>query len=231
MKTITESDNEYYCDITAPCFTTLLPEEAELVKASKTQVLFRKWDNLTKQGAFSSYILFIIEGFAKQYIEGNFNKSYNLKIIKPGDFVGLSTVFEQNTFSYSSIAITDCRAFLIDKNAIAKLVMQNGLFAYNIIKRYCEQNNLLFDSLKTNVFKHMNGRLANTLLYLNSFKNVFPDIFHNLTRKDIAEFAGISTESTVKLLKTFESENIIKLDEKNIEIKDINSLIEISKRG
>lgn len=231
MKTILDSDSEFYCDITAPCFRTLSNDEADLVKASKTQVLFRKGDNLTKQGAFASYILFIVEGIAKQYIEGNSNKSFNLKIIKPGDFVGLSTVFEKNTFNYSSIAITNCRAFLIERDTIAKLVMQNGLFAYNIIKRYCEQNTMLFESLKSSVFKHMNGRLASTLIYLNGFKNDFPDVFQHLTRKDIADFAGISTESTVKLLKTFESENLIKLEEKDIIINSLASLIEISRRG
>jgi hypothetical protein len=47
----------------------LLSEEAEVVRASKTQVLFRKEGNLTKQGAFASYILFIIDGYAKQYLD------------------------------------------------------------------------------------------------------------------------------------------------------------------
>jgi len=71
MKTIVETDNDFICDIQAPCFQALTPEEAELVRASKTQVFFRKGDNLTKQGAFTSYILFIISGLAKQYIEGD----------------------------------------------------------------------------------------------------------------------------------------------------------------
>ena len=40
----------------------LLPDEIELVRSGKTQVLFRKDDNLTKQGAFASYVLFMIRG-------------------------------------------------------------------------------------------------------------------------------------------------------------------------
>jgi hypothetical protein len=39
----------------------LLPEEVEVVRGSKTQVLFRNNDNLTRQGAFASCILFIID--------------------------------------------------------------------------------------------------------------------------------------------------------------------------
>ena len=231
MKTILETDNDFICDIKAPCFQMLLPEEAEVVRASKTQVLFRKDDNLTKQGAFASYILFIINGYAKQYLEGDSTKNYNLRIIRPGEFVGLSVVFSESTFNYSSIALTDCQVFLIEKEAIAKVVKQNGMFGFNIIKRYCEQNTNLINTVRNLMYKQMNGRLADTLLYIDSLKNEKEEIFQLLSRKDLADFAGISTESTVKLLKIFEKDELIELHEKDIIIVKRDALIEISRRG
>ena len=201
------------------------------MRASKTQLLFHKGDNLTKQGAFASYVLFIISGLAKQYIEGDSAKNFNLRIIKPGEFVGLSAVFTKNTFNYSSIALTDCQVFLAEKEAIAKVVQQNGIFGFNIIKRYCEQNTNLFDTLRTVMYKQMNGRMADTLLYIDDLKNDNRDIFQLLSRKDIADFAGVSTESAVKLLKSFEKDGWIELNEKDISIVNINDLLEISKRG
>ena len=114
MKTILETDHGFICDIQAPCFQMLSPDEAELVRASKTQVLFRKNDLLTKQGAFASYVLFLIKGLATQYLEGDGVKNYNLRVIRPGEFVGL-------------------------------------------------QNANLFDSLRTIMYKQMNGRMARYL--------------------------------------------------------------------
>jgi len=231
MKPILETDNEFICDIQAPCFQMLSPDEVELVRASKTQVLFRKGDNLTKQGAFASYVLFVISGLAKQYIEGDSSKNFNLRIIRPGEFVGLSAVFNKNTFNYSSVALTDCQVFLVEKDTIAKVVKQNGMFAFNIIRRYCEQNSNLFDTLRTVMYKQMNGRMADTLLYLDGLKNDHPDIFQLLSRKDIADFAGTSTESAVKLLKSFEKDGLIVLNDKDVVIEKRNELVEISKRG
>ena len=231
MKTILETDSDFICDIQAPCFQMLLPEEAEVVRASKTQVLFRKDDNLTKQGAFASYVLFIIDGYAKQYLEGDGTKNFNLRIIKPGEFVGLSAVFSENTFNYSSVALTDCHVFLIEKEAIAKVVKQNGSFGFNIIKRYCEQNTNLLNTVRNLMYKQMNGRMADTLLYIESLKNEKSEIFQLLSRKDLADFAGISTESTVKLLKTFEKDELIKLHEKDIIILKQDALLGISRRG
>lgn len=231
MKPIIETDQEFICDIQAPCFQMLSPEEAELVKASKTQVLFRKGDNLTKQGAFASYALFVINGLAKQYIEGDSSKNFNLRIIKPGEFVGLSAIFTKNTFNYSSIALTDCQVFLVEKDAITSVIKQNGLFGFNMIKRYCEQNANLFDTLRTVMYKQMNGRLADTLLYIDSLKPEYPDVFQLLSRKDIADFSGISTESAVKLLKSFEKDGLIELNEKDIALLNHRELTEISKKG
>ena len=231
MKTILETDHEFICDIDAPCFQMLSLDEAELVRANKTQVLFRKNDLLTKQGAFASYVLFLIKGLAIQYLEGDGVKNYNLRIIRPGEFIGLSAVFTKNTFNYSSIALTDCQVFLVEKDAIANVVKNNGMFGFSIIKRYCEQNTNLFDSLRTIMYKQIYGRMADTLLYIDSLKSEAPDIFQLLSRKDLADFAGISTESGVKLLKTFEKEGLISLHEKDIEVMKHNSLAEISKKG
>jgi CRP-like cAMP-binding protein len=231
MKTILETDSDFICDIKAPCFQMLIPEEAELVRSSKTQVLFRKDDNLTKQGAFASYVLFVIDGFARQYLEGDGIKNYNLRIIKPGEFVGLSAVFSENTFNYSSIALTDCQVFLVEKDAVANVAKQNGLFGFNIIKRYCEQNTNLINTVRNLMYKQMNGRMADALLYIDSLKKEKAEIFQLLSRKDLADFAGISTESTVKLLKIFEKDGLIELQEKDIKIINHPVLLEISKRG
>jgi CRP-like cAMP-binding protein len=231
MKTILETDSDFICDIQAPCFQMLLPEEAEVVRASKTQVLFRKDDNLTKQGAFASYVLFIISGYVKQYLEGDGTRSYNLRIIKPGEFIGLSSVFSGNTFTYSSVAITDCQVFLVEKDAIAKVAKENGKFGFQIIKRYCEQNTNLLGTVRSLMYKQMNGRLAETLLYIDTVRESKAEIFQLLSRKDLADFAGISTESTVKLLKIFEKDGLIELHEKDIKIVKHEALAEISRKG
>ena len=231
MKTILETDREFICDIQAPCFRDLTPEEVDFIRTGKTQILFRKGENLTKQGAFTSYILFIIHGLARQYLESDTTKTFNLRIIRPGDFLGLSAVFHENIFGYSSSALTDCQAFLIEKEALAKVIRQNGLFGFSLIKRYCEQNNNLLSVIRSLNYKQMYGRLAEILLYMDSFKADNPEIFQLLSRKDLADFAGVSVESAVKLLKSFEKDGVIELHDKDIVLNNHKTLAEISRRG
>lgn len=231
MKTITENDKDFICDIQAPCFRMLSAEEAELVRESRTQVLFRKGDTLTKQGAFASYVLFVMTGLVKQYIEGDGLRSFNLRIIRPGEFIGLSSVFSHNTFTYSAVALTECQVFLIEKATLANVIRQNGTFAFSFIQRYCEQNIDLTATLRNIIYKQMNGRMADTLLYIDSLKAGYPEIFQQLTRRDLADFAGISMESAVKLLKAFEKDGLIRLNDKDVELVNYDLLREISRLG
>jgi CRP/FNR family transcriptional regulator len=209
----------------------LSADEVELIRASKTQVLFRKGENLTKQGTFASYVLFVISGFVKQYVEGDGTHNYNLRIVQQGEFIGISSAFTKETFSYSTIALVDTRVFLIEKEAITKVLQQNGNFAFLIIKRFCEHNAGLYDSIRNLMYKQMNGRIADALLYLSSDEFASLDMFTHLSRKDIADFAGLSTESTVKLLKSFEKDQLIRLEEKNIIVLNRQALNDISKKG
>jgi len=77
----------------------------------------------------------------------------------------------------------------------------------------------------------MPGKLAETLIYLNDEKFKDENVFFNLSRKDIADFAGISTESAVKILKNFEKDNIITLSDKHITINQLSTLQEICLKG
>lgn len=230
MKTYLPPDDCSFSHIDAPCFRNLLPEEIDLARNSKTRVIFRKGENLTKQGAFASSILFVMDGLAKQYVEGGATRNFNLRLIKGGEFVGLSVAFQKNTYDYSVVALRETMACLIEKETITELIKANGNFAYNIINRYCEQNAKLYTSIHDLMYKQMNGRLAAALLYLWR-EQVSEAVFPLLSRKDIADFAGLSTESTVKLLKAFEKEGLLKLEDKNVILNDVNAMESISLKG
>jgi CRP-like cAMP-binding protein len=231
MKPFTDTDSQYICEIDAPCFKSLSQVEMDLIQNSKTQVSFRKGENLTKQGTFVSYVLFVLNGLSRQYIEGYGGKNYNISIIQPGEFVGLAAVFDRSTFSYTTTAITDTQAALIEKEAIAQVMRANGEFSFDILKRYCKQNSSLFDSLDAVMFKQINGRMASTILYLNKLKDVYPDLHGQLSRKDLADFAGTTVETAVKVLKGFEKDRYIQLNDKEILILNLPGLIELSRLG
>ena len=216
MKTYSAIDNCVIGGLDAPCFANLLPEEIDLIKESKVQVQFRKGENLTKEGAFASSVLFVVEGLVRQYIVGDSNRDFNLRIIRNSEFIGLSAAFSKPTYDYSTVALQETLACLIEKDAIAGLIRKNGDFAYGLINRYYENDSSLYSTIRSMMYKQMHGRLADVLLYLDTKPYKGESIFSYLSRKEIADFAGLSTESTVKLLKGFEKDGLINLVDKDI---------------
>lgn len=231
MRTLQETDSEYICDIKAPCFQQLSGEEVRQLQQNRTQVLFRKGDTLTKQGTYPSYILFLMNGVVKQYLEGNDNQTLNLNIVLPGEFIGLASVFSTDTVPYSTACLTDCQAVLVTKESLSQVLQVNAGFALKLAERHSRQQSGLYETLRNQQFKQMNGRLAAALLYLNRVKEREPSLFTLLSRKDLADFAGLSTESTVKLLKTFEKDGLIELQDKDIRICNLETLQTVYKRG
>ena len=79
--------------------------------------------------------------------------------------------------------------------------------------------------------KQKEGRIADIMLYLAA------EVYHensfllSLTRKEIAEFAGCSTENVIMTLSRWQTEKIIIIDGKKIEIIDLEKLQYISKIG
>ena len=231
MNDFSESTNCLDCTKSSKCFKQLIPSELEFINENKTQVLYRKGENICKQGAFASYVLYISDGLVKLYLESPNHKNINIKILKTSEYIGLSSIYGENIYNYSAVALEDSTICLIEKESFRKLLNNNGNFASEIIRWYCNNEKQLFTKIKSLGHKQMHGRLADTLLYLSDESFNQEELFPVLSRKDLADFACISTESTVRLLAELKNEGIIQIDGKRIKILDRVKLINISKKG
>ncbi len=231
MKAIIDDEQQQSCEIKSPCFELLSNKEVSLIRSSKTLIHFKKGESLTKQGAFSSSVLLITEGYVKLSLELDNQKSFHYGVGKQGSFIGLSTVFNQAKYPYTATAITDTMAYLIEKQSLIAVLSKNASFTMAMMDIYTDQNTLLMNSLHNITGRQINGRVAYSLNYLSEVSNNAPTFFVNLSRKDIAEFAGVSTENTIKTMKNFEKEGLIALEEKNIRVLEREKLIEICKIG
>lgn len=209
----------------------LFPKELELIKDKKTQLTYLKGENLFKQGAFAPYVMFIVNGLVKIYLQTGYDKQINIRLARTGDFLAFSSIFGDNVYNYSAIAVKDSLVCMIDKESLKQLLLKNPEFAMQITSRNFRNENYLFEIIKNISYKQMRGKLASTLLYLSQDEFIDEEIFQYMSRQDIADFASISTESAIKFLKEFEKEGILSLNGKDIEITDKGKLEDIALRG
>jgi CRP/FNR family transcriptional regulator len=216
----------------APGFTNLmqlLPDALSHLAQNKTRISYLKGETIFKQGAFAPYVLFVVQGLIKVYLQTGYDKQMNISLAKTGDFLAFSSIFGENIHTYSAQALKDSEICMIEKESLKEILLQNPEFALEITSKNYRNERHLLEIIKNLSYKQMRGKLASGLLYLSQEDFLKEDVFEFLTRQELADFASISTESAIKFLKEFEKEDIIRLDGKNIEISDHKKLENISK--
>lgn len=209
----------------------LTEEELDYISTKKRQIVYNGGETVCKQGAFAPYVLYVLDGLVKVFVETGRGKFKSISLMKGGDFIAFSTVFGESVYNYTAMALKESTVCMIDKEGLKKILKDNRDFAFNIVSRNYRTENHLLEIIKTITHKQMPGKLATTLLYLAQEDFLKEDVFHYLTRKEIAEFAGITMESTVKLLKEFEQDKLITLEGKDIKIINRQGLEDVSIRG
>ena len=209
----------------------LYPEELALISEKKTRLTYLRGENLFKQGAFAPNVLYIIDGLVKIYLQTGYEKQININLAKAGDFLAFSSVFGENVYNYSAIALKDSRICMIDKEGLKQLLKSNPEFAIRATARSLKNERHIYEIIKNISYKQMRGKLASALLYLTGDELAGENVFQFLTRQDIADFAAMAPESTIKFLKEFEKDGLLKLTGKDITIINRSKLEEISRKG
>ena len=218
-------------NINKSCFDFLTEEEKELIEQKQVTVEYKKGEIIAKQGTFTTHILAISEGLAKVYYEEN-NKSLILRIAAPGSLIGLTSLpLKQNVFQYTASAYINTTVKLIEIDIIRKLILENGQFATAIVDILCGisiQKNGRFFCL---THRQSYGKLADIILCLagNIFKQDEFDLA--LSRKELAELSGMSTESVIRTLKNFQEDGLIEMTGKTFKVIDPEGLFKICQLG
>ncbi len=213
------------------CNNLLSNEEIAILENKKTQVEYAANEVICKQGALNSHIFLVHSGYIKVYIETGKTKRLCIFIAQKGDFISLSGMFNSNMYKYSASALTDSTLCILDKNTVYDILSKNNKFLLFITKRAVEIEDRLFDVVSTISIKQMRGKLATALLYLTNEEYFQQNLTQYTSRQDIADFASITVENTVALLKEFERDSILELNGKQITILNSDLLRDISLKG
>jgi CRP/FNR family transcriptional regulator len=219
------------CKTFQKCFSDLLQTSDEFLNIKKSHIHYKKGETISKQGVFAYDIAIIKEGFVKLLHEGAGNKNLIFSILKPGDFLGLSTLSGNRKCYYTATAISDCEVCLIEKNDLYELLKVNDKIIQSILEWHCRYEEMIFTKLVCFKDKHLHGRLADVILFLNEEEFQCNEFISNFTRKDIANMIGTSSENTTRLLTEFKTDGLIQFSGKQIVIKDMKRLEQISQKG
>jgi len=193
-------------------------EDLPILDNGKAELEYQPNDIIIKQGSHVAQILYVKEGLVKTVIEEKNKRSTILKFVPPGNFIALPVLGKQKKYPISVISMTKSVLCLISKEEVLQLMSNNPKLSDELIDWYSVDYKFLYSKISNLSTRNSHGKLATALLYLadEQFKNT--NVFELISRKDLADLASISLESTNKILQELKNERIIEIENRNIQV-------------
>jgi CRP-like cAMP-binding protein len=197
----------------------------------KEENKFRKGEIINHEGEKITSFKYLKSGLVKLYRRTPNGDEQVITITKPFEFVSNMNIFSEDRYRYSVAAVEDSVVCTVSLDFIKNLFLKNGGFAMGLMTKISAINDKIINQTLDIRQKNLVGRVAFILLYFT--KDIYNSRVFDLpvSRKEIADFIGMSTANVIRTMSDFKREGIIKVFGKTIEIVDIDKLEIISKRG
>jgi CRP/FNR family transcriptional regulator len=219
------------CELKGIFIGHLRETDIETFCAQKTEKHFSKGEIIIEQGADISEFTYLKDGLVKLFRKADGEKEQIIAIAKPFDFVSLLSVFSEKKYNYSVTAIEDSIICILDLDFIKNIIGSNGVLALNILEKMSKAGDNIIVNMLNIRQKQLRGRIAYILIYFADkiYANTTFDL--PISRKEIAEYIGMTTENVIRILSEFRQDRIIRINGKTIEIADMERLKAISNFG
>jgi CRP-like cAMP-binding protein len=219
------------CKNRADVFNSLSSNELDALDCQRVSIQYNPGEIIFKQGAPCNNFVCITSGLVKIYLEHNDNTNLIIGLLRPVNYIIEPGAFVDQRHHLTAVACETTKACLIDAGIMRELMKANPDFANEFISNISIQTIELFKKISNCTQKHVYGRVADMLLYLNPSIYKENPFYLTIARQDLADISGMTKESVIRVLKKFKDDNIINLDGNHLEILDRPKLELISEKG
>lgn len=181
----------------------------------------KRGDFVYRQGDLPKGIYFVKQGLIGLVLIGQASgKEHLLRFFKQGQFFGHRSLFSNEGYHGTTVALEPTVLKLVSKEIIMKAIEQEPRLLQEVVKVLSKE---LRRSETHQVMILENQILARTAAAIVYLKDLHPN--HNWTRQEIANFCASTVSTVIKALAELEAKNLIKQEGRSIEILNRDGLI------
>lgn len=210
-------------------FKNLTKEQLVLAGESMLCSFYRRGSIIYNEGSRINGSYIVGGGILKIYKTGFDGKEQIIRFGKTGDLIAFRSVISDELACTTAEVIQDATLCYFPGEILTGFIKTNSEFAMDLMRLTCrelgESNKFLTDIAQ----KTVRERLAEILLLLMDTFELDEDknIQISLTREELANMVGTATESVIRLLSEFKSDNLIELHGRKIRLLNIPKLIKV----
>lgn len=199
---------------------------SNLLSGNVLSISYKKGQDIYLEGTPGKGVFCIQKGKVKIYkiCEG---RNIITDLAHDGDLIGYSNIANGGKCINSAKCIEDSQICFIPKKTLMLLLETKGSLLFELLKRSSFEINKLSNFITSLKCKNTEERIACALSTIQDKfgldKNGCLDI--SLTRKDISEISGTTTESAIRILNSFKNDGSITFLNNRIKIVNKNKLL------
>jgi CRP/FNR family transcriptional regulator, polysaccharide utilization system transcription regulator len=212
-------------------FNNLRSEDIQCLNHNKNHLEFKKGKIIFAVGQRPLGIYIVYSGKVKVQKLGSNAKEQIVRLAKEGDILGYRSLISGCNYNATAETLEDSVLCFLSKETFFELMKNNPSVSMNLMKLLSDKLGAAETKIVEIIQKPTRNRIAETLLLLNELFGTEEDgqtINVVMTREDIANIAGMSTETAIRLLYDLRDDGLIGLEKKKIKILNIKKLIKES---
>lgn len=177
------------------------------------------------EGKRPKYLFYIKSGKVKTFRVHEDGKEYITNLYSAGDYLGYAVLLENTSYDDSAEVLEDAEVILIPKDDFLQAVFRDLTIAGKFIKLIAHDVKDKEDRLLHLAYDSLRKRVAKALVDINGKFNKGNGQHHiDISREDIAQYVGTATESLIRTLSDFKSEQLLEIKEGKIRILNVEKL-------
>lgn len=208
-------------------FSSIDQDGLKALNEHKSCTTFKKGQVIFSENGLPLGLFCVHSGKIKLATTGPDGKEQILRLVKGGDILGYRALISGDRYHCNAIALEDSSVCVVDKNYFLKIALEDKKLCQAIFKKISDDLKTAEEHIVSLSQKNVRERVAEALLFFKAtygFEDDNQTLSVQLSREEIADFVGTSTESAIRLLSEFNNDKIIELNGKKIKILNSDKL-------
>ncbi|MDD5629199.1 MAG: Crp/Fnr family transcriptional regulator [Elusimicrobia bacterium] len=221
-----EAPNCDWCQFRKNCLYELLgtKESKKAWREMRVANPFKSGEVIFHEGTTPMGVYVVCTGRVKIYKSSRSGQQLITRIEHPGDLLGHITLLHGGPYDASGEAMETSVVSLVDAQSFTGFLTKYPNASLALLKALAHDVKMADNKARDVAFKPARSRLADVLCRLKKPGKAHP-IVADMKRRDLAEMAGLSIETTVRLLKDFEERELLEKKEKALILLNESQLL------
>ena len=208
-------------------FSDLKPEALEELKRIRIINSIKKGEVIFSERQTPKGIYIVCSGRVKIYKLTRSGQQLTTRLAGPGDILGYRSLIANEEYSANAEALENSQLSFIYKDAFFPFTSRFYPVTLKLLKKLGEDLRSAENKARDIAYKSARERIGDLLFMLDSaysLKNRKVRYPISLKRQELAEMAGITTETAIRVLREFNKQKIIELKGRSITISNESKL-------